>query len=86
MISRKISRRNITVDDVSLFKKSINAEEIDLAKLGWTESRKDKKILSYVRGYVWRNYGIRIKKPLDWVIFYMINDALSEQQRSDRNG
>ncbi len=66
------------MDDVKLFKKSINAERIDLAKLGWTESRTDKLILSYVRGYVYRNYGIRIKPPLDWIIFCMINEALGE--------
>ncbi|GAG06107.1 unnamed protein product, partial [marine sediment metagenome] len=44
----------------------------------WTEARSDKLILSYVRGYIYRNYGIRIKPPLDWIIFCMINDALAE--------
>ena len=66
------------MDDVTLFKKSIDAERVDLAKLGWTESRNTKSILSYVRGYIWRSYGIRIKPPLDWIIFAMINDALGE--------
>jgi len=66
------------MDDMKLFKKSIDAEKIDLAKLGWTEARNDKLILSYVRGYIYRNYGIRIKPPLDWIIFCMINESLSE--------
>lgn len=66
------------MDDMKLFKKSIDAEKVDLAKLGWTEARSDKLILSYVRGYIYRNYGVRIKPPLDWIIFCMINDALAE--------
>jgi len=66
------------MDDIKLFKKSIDAERIDLAKIGWTEACPDKKILSYIRGYIWRNYGIRIKHPLDWIIFCMINEALAE--------
>ena len=67
--------------DTELFAKSVNAEKIDLAKLGWTECRDDKLILSYIRGYIWRNYRIRIKPPLDWVIFCMLDDCLSECQR-----
>lgn len=64
--------------DTSLFAKSVHAEKIDLAKLGWSECRDDKLILSYIRGYIWRNYKIRIKPPLDWVIFCMLDDCLSE--------
>lgn len=67
------------MDDVKLFKQSIDAEKIDLARLGWTENRSDKSILSYVRGYIRRNYKIGIKPPLDWIIFCMINEALGEQ-------
>jgi len=74
------------MDDIKLFKKSIDAEGIDLAKLGWIESRNTKSILSYVRGYVWRNYGIRIKSPLDWIIFSMINSALGENMDNKKEG
>jgi len=74
------------MEDVTLFKKSIDAERIDLAKLGWTESRKSELILSYVRGYVWRSYGIRIRHPLDWIIFCMINDALGENMSRKKEG
>lgn len=62
-----------------LFKKGVNAQKIDLAKIGWTESKDDNKIFSYIRGYIWRNYGVRIKPPLDFVICCMLDDILSQE-------
>ena len=55
---------------------SIYAEKIDLAKLGWNKVQTDQKKLSYIRGYIYRNYRIRIKDPLDYIILCMILDAL----------
>jgi len=64
-----------------IFKKSIDAESIDLAKIGWTENKHDKESLSYIRGYIWRNYKVRIKEPLDWIILCMIQDVLSNKKK-----
>ncbi len=74
-----------------LFKKALEAEDIDLAKLGWTEAKDDKEIFSYIRGFVWRSYGIRIKEPLDFVIKVMLdeamatNDKLNSRSRNKQN-
>lgn len=65
-------------------RKVLDAETINLDKLGWTEAKNDKEIFSYVRGYIWRNFGIRIKEPLDWAIWFMINEALSSQQDNNK--
>ena len=35
----------------------------------------DKKILSYIRGFVWRKYGVQIKFPLDAIILFTIQDV-----------
>jgi len=35
----------------------------------------DNKILSYIRGFIWRKYGIRIKFPLDAIILFTIQDV-----------
>ena len=67
--------------DTKLFQRAVYAEDIDLAKLGWTECRDDKLIMSYIRGYIWRNYKVRIKPPLDWIIFCMLDGCLSQEQR-----
>lgn len=61
---------------IDMFKRSILAEKLDLDKLGWSECKNDKQILSYIRGYVWRNYKVRIKPPLDWIMFCLIDDSL----------
>ena len=69
----------------TLFKKAIDAEPINLAKLGWSECRDDKHIFSYIRGYIWRNYKIRIKPPLDFIILCMLDDALQKLQDEDKD-
>ncbi len=66
----------------SLFKKAVNAEAIDLSKLGWIKHKDDKQIFSYIRGYVWRNYNIRIKQPLDLIMFFMLDDVLSHEHKA----
>ncbi len=60
-------------------KKAIDAAPIDLAKLGWTEFRDDKHIFSYIRGYIWKNYGVRIKPPLDFIVYCIIIDVLDDK-------
>ena len=51
-----------------------------------TEVHSDKKILSYIRGFVWRKYGIRIKFPLDAIILFTIQDAknISQDRETDK--
>lgn len=58
---------------------SINAENIDLKKI---MNFNIKISLSYVRGYIWRNYRIKIKHPLDEIILYMIHDGCIEQAKT----
>jgi len=65
-----------------VFAKALYAEDIDLAKLGWTECKDDKVIMSYIRGYIWRSYKVRIKPPLDWIIFCMLDDCLAQEQKN----
>jgi len=64
----------------TLFKKSVDSAPLNLDKLGWTAYQPDQKSLSYIRGYIWRNYKVRIKHPLDWIILCMLNDAMGQQQ------
>lgn len=66
---------NLLMGD-GLFSNAVNVEKIDLGKIGWTKDCSDKLIFSYIRGYIWRNYRIRIKKPLDFIIHCMICDVL----------
>lgn len=68
-------------DERTMLRKAVDAETIDLAKLGWTESRDDKQIFSYIRGYIWRNYKVRIKPPLDFIILCMLDDAMDENSK-----
>lgn len=72
------------IDPITL-RKSIEGEKIDLNKLGWSDERTDSRKLSYVRGYIWRKYSLRIKAPLDVIILFMIIDSLSAQLREDEN-
>lgn len=67
--------------ETSLFRKAVYAKPIDLAKLGWTENRDDTQIFSYIRGYIWRSYGVRIKPPLDFIINCMLDDCMSQEQK-----
>lgn len=69
---------------LSLFKEMVEAEHVDLGKLGFTECRNVDKCLSYVRGYVWRNYKIRIKPPLDDIILAMLLDVGIETHKLHR--
>jgi len=72
------------MDYSTLLRKSLDAKNIDLGKIGWTESQPDKKIFSYIRGYIWRNFGIRIKEPMDWIIYFMITESLSQQMDNNK--
>lgn len=71
--------------NLKIFRNSINAEKMDLAKLGWNKTQTDQRKLSYIRGYIYRNYRIRIKDPLDYIILCMILDALSVLRRENKN-
>ena len=62
-------------DNPALFRRSVEAEKINLEKLGFSADRIDKRKLSYVRGYIWRNYRIRVKPPMDYIILCMLLDT-----------
>jgi len=68
----------------SIFKQSVYSERVDLDKLGWTDCKNDKQLMSYVRGWFWRTYKIRIESPLDFMIHCFVLDALSEARKDDR--
>lgn len=55
-------------------------------ELDKTEVHSDKKILSYIRGFVWRKYGVRIKFPLDVIILFTIQDAknIAQDRETDK--
>ena len=58
--------------------------KFDLKKV--ESSISDKKILSYIRGFVWKKYGVRIKFPLDAIILFTVQDAknISQDRETDK--
>lgn len=66
----------MTSIDPALFRRSVEAEKISLERMGYNAERTDARKMSYVRGYIWRNYRIRIKPPLDYIIWCMVADAI----------
>ena len=73
------------VKTLKISKNFINAEKFDLDKIGWTSADgNDEKYYSYIRGYFWRNFKVRIKPPLDEIIFCVIDLALSSQNDLDK--
>lgn len=69
------------------FKKSIDADVISLAEIGWTESRDDDQIKKYVKSFVHNNYGKKIDDDLSLIIFLIIDDLLSDidMQRKEKH-
>ena len=65
--------------DVRLFKQGMEVEDIDLNKLGCHENRTQEQIESYVRGYFWRGYRIRIKPPLDRILWMAMHDVVQAE-------
>ena len=63
------------------FKKTIDADVISLAEIGWTESRDDTEIIKYVKSFVQNNYERKIDDDLALIIVWIIDDLLSDMQR-----
>jgi len=71
-------------DSLKIGKSYENAEKFNLAKFGYTEDRNDDEIFSYLRGYVWRIFRIRIKQPIDEVLFWLIELALEANRKLEK--
>ena len=69
-------------DSINLGDKYVKAEKFDLDKF---DNENDTKVFSYIRGYVWRNFGVRIKQPDDELLYYLISLALDANERDNKN-
>lgn len=64
------------------FKKSIDADVISLANIGWSDSRDDDEIIKYVKSFVQNNYDVDIIDELALLITLIIDDLLSDMQKN----
>ena len=59
------------------------ADLLDLAEIGWTESRDDNQIKKYVKSFIQNNYERKIDDELALIIVFIIDDLLTELQRKE---
>ena len=73
-----------TLTDV--VQRSFATEHIKFDLVKTEGAKSDKKILSYLRGFIWRKYGIRIKFPLDAILLFTIQDAknIAQDRETDK--
>lgn len=72
--------------NLKAFKKSMDVEDIDLAKLGITETATTPQATSYIRGYLKRNFGIQVKEPIDWYLHCFASDsAMKGYEEGEKN-
>jgi len=65
------------------FKKIVDADVISLSEIGWSESRDDDQIKKYIKSFVQNNYDKKIDDDLALIIFYIIDDLLSDMQKKE---
>jgi hypothetical protein len=65
------------------FRKYVDADLINLAEIGWTESRDDNQIKKYVKSFVQNNYERKIDDELALIIVFIIDDLLTDIQRKE---
>lgn len=63
------------------FRKYVDADLLDLAEIGWTESRDDNHIKKYVKSFIQNNYERKIDDELALIIVFIIGDLLIDIQR-----
>jgi len=56
---------------------------LDLAEIGWTESRDDNQIKKYVKSFIQNNYERKIDDELALIIVFIIDDLLTDIQRKE---
>ena len=66
--------------DIDLIRRSIEAEPINFMRLAH-KVKNEEDLKSYVRGYVKRNYNVKIEPPLDYIIAYMLMDVILDYPR-----
>jgi hypothetical protein len=63
------------------FKQSIDAETLDLEKLGWSVFRDDEHIIRYVKDFFKENYDCVIGEETALAFIFALDDLLSDIKR-----
>lgn len=71
------------MQELKNFRKYVDADLIDLAEIGWTESRDDVQIKKYVKSFIQNNYERKIDNELALIIVFIIDDLLTDIQRKE---
>jgi len=71
------------MQELKNFRKYIDADLLDLAEIGWTESRDDNQIKKYVKSFIQNNYERKIDDELALIIVFIIDDLLTDIQRKE---
>ena len=71
------------MQELKNFRKYVDADLLDLAEIGWTESRDDNQIKKYVKSFIQNNYERKIDDELALIIVFIIDDLLTELQRKE---
>ena len=64
-------------------KKDLNAETLDLNKIGWNESRSEEEVFSYYKAFFKENYSITFTDRQLEVIDNVIDDLLTKYSTGD---
>lgn len=70
--------------DLKVFKKCVNADTLDLDKLGWSSSRDDDEIRKYLKKFFLDNYGREIDDDMAFILVCIIDDLLVDIQRKQK--
>lgn len=71
------------MQELKNFRKYVDADLLDLAEIGWTESRDDNQIKKYVKSFIQNNYERKIDDELALIIVLIIDDLLTDIQRKE---
>ena len=71
------------MQELKNFRKYVDADLINLAEIGWTESRDDDQIKKYVKSFIQQNYERKIDDELALIIVFIIDDLLTDIQRKE---
>ena len=71
------------MQELKNFRKYVDADLLDLAEIGWTESRDDNQIKKYVKSFIQNNYERKIDDELALIIVFIIDDLLTDIQRKE---
>jgi DNA-directed RNA polymerase subunit E'/Rpb7 len=71
------------MQELKNFRKYVDADLLDLAEIGWTESRDDNQIKKYVKSFIQNNYERKIDDELALIIVFIIDDLLTDIQQKE---